>query len=56
MLDKEILIKQINEMSVEEVQELVSKALEDSGIEYSMDGDGISLSEFFELFPDNKKS
>lgn len=42
-------------MSIEEVQKRICQALDDGGIEYSTDGTGISLSEFFESFHDDVK-
>ena len=53
MLDKEKLLKKLNEMPIEEVQKCICQALDDSGIEYTTDGTGISLSEFFESFYDD---
>lgn len=49
MLNKKESLEKIDKMSVEEAQKLVYRALDKSGIEYKMDGAGISLSEFFEL-------
>ena len=50
MLNKEKSLKKLNEMPVEEVQKRIRQALEDSGIEYTTNGTGISLAEFFEPF------
>lgn len=50
MLDKKELLKKLDKMSVKEIQKLICQALDDSGIEYTIDGTGISLSEFFESF------
>ena len=55
MLDKKELLEKLDKMSVKEIQELICQALDDSGIEYSMDGIGISLSEFFESFHNDIK-
>ena len=42
-------------MSIEKVQKCIRQALDDSGIEYSMDGIGISLFEFFKAFHNDIK-
>lgn len=55
MLDKEELLKKLNDMPIEELQKCICQELDDSGIEYSMDGTGISLSEFFKVFHNDIK-
>ena len=55
MLDKKELLEKLDKMSVKEIQKLICQALDDSGIEYSMDGTGISFSEFFKAFHDDIK-
>ena len=50
MLDKKELLEKLDKMSVKEIQKLICQALDDSGIEYTIDGTGISLSEFFKAF------
>lgn len=55
MLDKKELLEKLDKMPVEEVQKCVCQALDDSGIEYSMDGIGISLFEFFKAFHNDIK-
>ena len=55
MLDKKELLKKLDNMPIEKAQKCICQALDDSGIEYSMDDTGISLSEFFELFHDDIK-
>ena len=42
-------------MSVKEIQKLICQALDDSGIEYTMDGTRISLFELFESFHNDIK-
>lgn len=49
------MLKEIDEMPIEEVQKLICQALDDSEIKYTMDGTGISLSEFFEPFHNDIK-
>lgn len=55
MLDKKESLKRLYDMPIEEMQKCICQALDDSGIEYSMDGAEISLSEFFESFHDDIK-
>lgn len=49
MLDKEAALRRMNEMPIDELQDLIREALDDSGIEYSTDpnAEGITLGEFF---------
>lgn len=51
MIDKEQIIKHIEEMPIDEFQSKLCKALEDSGIKYKIGGEPeegfIPLSEFF---------
>ena len=42
-------------MPIEKVQKCIHQALDDSGIEYSINGIGISLFEFFKAFHDDIK-
>ena len=59
MLDKETLLRELDEMPIDELQDLICKALDDSGIAYSTDPNtkGMTLSEFFEgLIDEIKKS
>lgn len=49
MLNKKELLEKVDKMSAEEAYKHVCQALDKSGIEYKIDGTGISLSEFFEL-------
>ena len=55
MLDKKESLKRLYDMPIEEMQKCICQALDDSGIEYSMDGVEISLSEFFESFHNDIK-
>lgn len=52
MIDKDEALKKLNEMSPEEIQKLVCKALDESGIEYTIgeSEDGLSLYDWFHLF------
>lgn len=55
MLDKEVMLRKIREMPVEEVQKRIRQALDDSGIAYQMAPGGMSLSDFFSgLFEDEE--
>ena len=47
MIDKDIILRQIDEMPVEQILDLILKALDDSGIEYATDGAGIPLEEWW---------
>ncbi len=51
MINKEQLIKHIEEMPIDELQSAICKALEDSGIKYKIGGEPeegfLPLSEFF---------
>ena len=47
MLNREEALRQIEEMPIDELQDLICKALDDSGIKYRTDGTGVSLAEFF---------
>lgn len=55
MLDKKESLKRLYDMPIEEIQKCIRQALDDSGIEYSMDGIGISLFEFFKAFHNDIK-
>ena len=48
--EKKNYYKKLDKISVKEIQKLICQALDESGIEYTMDGTGISLSGFFESF------
>lgn len=55
MLDREAMLRNIREMSIDELQDLICKALDDSGIAYQLGGDGMSLSDFFDgIFSDEE--
>ena len=47
MLDKEVMLRKIREMPVEEMQKLIRQALDESGIDYKMGPGGMSISDFF---------
>ena len=49
MLDKEEMLRKLDEMPIDELQDLICKALDESGIEYTTDPNagGISLGEWF---------
>lgn len=47
MVDREAILRNIREMPIDELQDMICKALDDSGIAYQMGGDGMSLSDFF---------
>lgn len=55
MLDKKESLKRLYDMPIEEMQKCIRQALDDSGIEYSMDGIGISFFEFFKAFHNDIK-
>lgn len=55
MLDKKESLKRLYDRPIEEMQKCIRQALDDSGIEYSIDDTGISLSEFFESFHNDIK-
>lgn len=44
MLDKKESLKRLYDRPIEEMQKCIRQALDDSGIEYSIDDTGISLS------------
>lgn len=48
MFDKEAMIRRIDEMPIDELQNMICKALDDSGIAYQMGPGGMSLSDFFD--------
>lgn len=55
MVDREAMLRNIREMPIDELQNMICKALDDSGIAYQMGADGISLSDFFNgIFSDEE--
>ncbi len=47
MVDREAMLRKIREMPIDELQSMICRALDDSGIAYQIGGDGMSLSDFF---------
>lgn len=51
-MNKEEILRIINEMPIQELQAKVIEALEESGVTIAEDGNGITLSEWFGLHTD----